>query len=548
MALANISVGVSVRNANEKNIGDSGYDAYQDYGYAISSYTVETNGTGRTRNQDSATVSLLGVTLSILSFLPNTAGTLCGIASTALGVGQFISDYVIPSFRTKSMSLNGSGTNFSRSDTMIGNTNTNSMISNYGNLVKGFETKLLNSKSQTETSDPLLYKNSSHYYRTKYAFCQKNSDINWDAYIATYVSLDIYSDNTWKNLFGHGEIEFIDNVIGGRVDSYNERPSETQCGKVEEDVFYHTCFVKDHNAEEDSHEEESYLPTSCSYRDFYFTPNRTFWYVIDTFNLSPDTDPYLKIYDSQNNLICSDDDSGGYGRAKISITLTGGQTYKIRTIYKSGAYDFVIRKNEVLTPASRTEINTNNAELQNDSIWFSYVPMYDDFYTFSSVSSLETYFTLYDGDYNCLTWDDDSGVGLNANIDMVLKGGKTYYLKVNIYRMGSGQCDIYVNRQKSLFYDPIIKPQFFFSALSDSAQFFRFTPTETRTYFINTKMSISGDPYLELYDASWNLLAYNDDGGEGNNALLEYTLQAGQTYYIKVRNYSAALIEGYVYF
>lgn len=393
LALANISVGVSVQNANQKNIGDAGYDAYQDYGYAISSYAVDAKGVGQVKKESSVGVGFLGWVAGIIGEVGKSSKF--SKASIIIGAIDFVCD--IYNQHSKYLALNKAGTQFTCSDYLVGNTNTNSMISNYGNLVKGFETKLLNSNKAEEEQYPLFYKNSNHYYRANYAFCQKNSDINWDAYVASYVSLDIYQDNTSKNIFKPGQIELIDSVIGGRIDSYNERPSDTQCGNVQEDTFYHTCFVKDNYADEESHEDESYLPTSCSYRDFYFTPNRTFWYVIETFNLSPDTDPYLKIYDSQNNLVRSDDDSGGNGRAKISMTLTGGQTYKIRTMchrYKSGAYDFIIRKNEVLTPASRTELNPNTVTLQNDSIWFSYVPMYDDYYTFSSVGSVDTYFYI----------------------------------------------------------------------------------------------------------------------------------------------------------
>ena len=46
------------------------------------------------------------------------------------------------------------------------------------------------------------------------------------------------------------------------------------------------------------------------------------------------------------------------------------------------------------------------------------------------------------------------------------------------------------------------------------------------------------DTYLEAYDASRNLLAEDDDGGEGTNARLELFVDAGQTYLFKLRCYS----------
>ncbi|UOR14977.1 M10 family metallopeptidase C-terminal domain-containing protein [Qipengyuania aquimaris] len=42
------------------------------------------------------------------------------------------------------------------------------------------------------------------------------------------------------------------------------------------------------------------------------------------------------------------------------------------------------------------------------------------------------------------------------------------------------------------------------------------------------------DPYLRLYDANGNLIAENDDGGQGFNSLLRFASTTGGTYYIEV--------------
>ena len=48
-------------------------------------------------------------------------------------------------------------------------------------------------------------------------------------------------------------------------------------------------------------------------------------------------------------------------------------------------------------------------------------------------------------------------------------------------------------------------------------------------------MVSGGDPYAYLVDANGNELASNDDGNGNLNFLIEYTLEAGKTYYLRVR-------------
>ncbi|MCL2572852.1 MAG: hypothetical protein FWE11_10690 [Defluviitaleaceae bacterium] len=63
---------------------------------------------------------------------------------------------------------------------------------------------------------------------------------------------------------------------------------------------------------------------------------------------------------------------------------------------------------------------------------------------------------------------------------------------------------------------------------------FTFTPTVTGYWVINTFNAVgSTDPYLWLLDAEGNILAQDDDGGEGLNALIKIRLEAGVEYTIR---------------
>jgi len=65
--------------------------------------------------------------------------------------------------------------------------------------------------------------------------------------------------------------------------------------------------------------------------------------------------------------------------------------------------------------------------------------------------------------------------------------------------------------------------------------YFKFVPTETRSYTISSQGS--SDTYGHLYNASQSQLTYNDQGGNNSNFRITYTLTAGETYYIAARLY-----------
>ena len=63
-----------------------------------------------------------------------------------------------------------------------------------------------------------------------------------------------------------------------------------------------------------------------------------------------------------------------------------------------------------------------------------------------------------------------------------------------------------------------------------------FTPEETRMYlFKSYETDKSYDPYLYIYDAEGNELFKDDDSGEGYQFYLEAELEAGVTYYLRLR-------------
>ena len=66
--------------------------------------------------------------------------------------------------------------------------------------------------------------------------------------------------------------------------------------------------------------------------------------------------------------------------------------------------------------------------------------------------------------------------------------------------------------------------------------YYKFTPSYTLNYYFESSGSV--DSRIKLYDSNGTELAYDDDSGSDYNFLLNYTLQGGQTYYIKIYAYS----------
>ena len=554
LALANIDVAVTVCNATQKNIGDTGYVPSADYGYAMGSYSFRAAGVGPKKETSQIDSDILKVTIGMIDTAVSLATnpSAMDVASALIGIAEIIDICTNDEMETTYNATNVNDGEYSFGNSFLQNGNTVSMIANYTNLVKGFTCSMRNDTGVVEEEYPLLLKDSEHYFYVEYSFCQSDDNTNWDALVSTQITVDIYQDNTRKVLFiPTGEIELLDRVTGGRVDTYNEIPITSFGGTIQEDKIYRTAVRKDTNATVGVHEDELHIPMMGSYKDYYFTPNRTHLYIIDTFNLSPGADSYLMLFDSQNNLIVSNDDGGGNKKARISRILNGGQTYKIRTLcynYKAGAYDFIIRKHDALTSPTQTVLSPTNVSIQNDSVWLAFTPAYDGYYSFTTRSSADSVLTLYDSEYNKYTSDDDSGVSVNALINMYLLADKTYYLQVHAKHMGSGQFSVYVTRQKDIFYNAVLRPQFDFDVKGDSPQYFSFMPAVTQSYTLTTKKEIAGDPYIEIYDSSWNLLVSDDDSGDGNNPQITYTFSSGITYYIKIKGYNSTAVAGYLYF
>ena len=178
--------------------------------------------------------------------------------------------------------------------------------------------------------------------------------------------------------------------------------------------------------------------------------------------------------------------------------------------------------------------------------WFSVRPAGTGFLTVETTGSVDTYLEAYDAS-RMLIDENDDGDDSNARLDLFVEPGKTYLFKLRGYdEEVTGPYSIRAlfeaappdagNTQRSrsvLLKQDDSLPVVFRS--SSESRWYRYDLTRPRNWLI-IHTTGSFDTYLKLYNAQGNLIAEDDDSGEGNNAMLSERLGPG-TFYIEVTLY-----------
>ena len=234
-----------------------------------------------------------------------------------------------------------------------------------------------------------------------------------------------------------------------------------------------------------------------------------------------DCDTVLTVYDSQGNVIASDDDSGDNNNFNLHYEFQAGQTYYLKTrLYGEalGRYDIVVRRQiEYCTVYYNANGGTGAPDDQT-------VQKNNSFTVSTTVPERMGYYFL--------GWslaDNASGAELVPG-EAVSVGGN-----VTLYAVWAPADDL------SQF-TPIswlaggIKVTF-----PNEYRVWKFTPISTGYYDIFSDGDV--DAVLTVYDSQGNVVASNDDGGEERNFFLHYELQGGQVYYLRMNLYGASLGE-----
>jgi len=263
--------------------------------------------------------------------------------------------------------------------------------------------------------------------------------------------------------------------------------------------------------------------------EFTFTPNQSGEWVIETSD-NGESDPYIEIYDSRGNKIASDDDSGGEYNAYVAVNLDAGATYTINVEFFMGATRSCTLTVSQMRGSSATNIPGGGGRFTiSNASELSFTPNQSGEWVFETSNNGDSDPTLeiYDSRGNKLAEDDDSGDEYNAYIVVQLNAGTNYTVKVGFWMGDTGNCTLTVSQGVA----SVLTGNGGRVLVSGDTSF-TFRPNQSGMWRFETSNNGGADPQLEIYDSRGNLLAEDDDGGDGYNALIDLQLDAGSEYTI----------------
>ncbi len=269
---------------------------------------------------------------------------------------------------------------------------------------------------------------------------------------------------------------------------------------------------------------------------YQFTPDTTAKYVFVSSD-EAGVDPIAELYDSSMEMIASNDDDDGSNFC-VSAVLNAGETYYLQ------AYEF------------------NMDDEGSYTLVVTYPLPSDIFFDEYSVTLFEDVeYTLKYGIYpedsiDTLTWTSSNEsvatVDENGKVTAVAEGEVS--IEAETVNGLCDQCWFTVKAVNgALALDTEIEVEYTVPSDTrvDTEITYAFTPTETGyyrfySYDIHSDLEDSAiDPRVWVRDATYNEIAYNDDGGEDVNASVQVAMEEGETYYITVELYDSAATGSY---
>jgi len=261
-------------------------------------------------------------------------------------------------------------------------------------------------------------------------------------------------------------------------------------------------------------------------------------------------DTYINVYAGDSGLSdswadgASDDNSGGGSNALVSKGTTSGTTYYIKITPRSGTkgeYTFVVSSptsNIRTNPIAVAVGNSSSHVIASGTHWFRFTGTGDRVFFETESNVVNTNISIYIGDSTNSIYSKKEG---NNGINFITVLGTTYYISItgnsgtytlNI-RNGTGDGSSRYNAKE------VTKGYSSTHNLSYSGEiWFMYQGTGEPVTFKTTGIVV--DTVIEVFAGdsgssdSWNDGAYNDNSGEGSNALITKNTTSGTTYIIKI--------------
>jgi hypothetical protein len=254
-------------------------------------------------------------------------------------------------------------------------------------------------------------------------------------------------------------------------------------------------------------------------------------------------DTYLEAYDSSDNFIDNDDDSGEDYNARLEIFVQASRTYRfLLSEYYGEGGPYQIRASFRSIPQS-TELRIDNIVSGNiregEDYWYRVRATQTGFLVVETMGSTDTFLDAFDDSYNRIDWDDDSGDNYNARLKILAEAGKTYIFRLKGYGgYETGPYRIYASMEPmpevtELRFDTMV------SGNIRGGEEYWYSIRTTQTGYVTVQTSGNTDTYLEAYDSSLSYIDEDDDSGGGGNASVTIWVEAGKLYYFILSGYDS---------
>ncbi len=282
-------------------------------------------------------------------------------------------------------------------------------------------------------------------------------------------------------------------------------------------------------------------------------------------------DPALSLMNASGSLLTSDDDSGvGYNALITWTTTYSGVYYLAADAYydETGTYLLSASSDDYAGTIASTAMvtvggtRTGNIETGGDHDWFKINLIAGQKYRFeargadTANGTLEDpYLSLRNSTGVILSFDDDSGDGLNSRLEWSAAYTGVYFLDANAYQYSKGTyqlsatqlIDDYSANTATTGAVAVGGSRSGNIETADDIDWFKIGLSTGFIYTIQLKGAPSGsgtltDPYFDgIYDASGHYLdgTSNDDFGSGRESKVTFTPSATGNYYLSAAAYGS---------
>ena len=280
-------------------------------------------------------------------------------------------------------------------------------------------------------------------------------------------------------------------------------------------------------------------------------------------------DPYLSVFDAAGVLKSENDDRSTdetdsylyFTPSSTGTYFVGAEAYDDQA---SGSYKLTLLSDALadISSAARITVNTGvegKVGFQGDfADWVGVNLSAGVSYQFDLLGSAgdgaaagltlaDPWLALRNSTGVSLLTNNDSGVGANARISFTAPTSGLYFLDLEEFGVNaSGSYRLLVNASPVAGSIALGVPVGASIDVAGDIDLYSITLVAGTAYTITLNGSGLADPYLELLDASKNVLATDNDAGPGANALLSFTPTTTGIYYLEARAAGHTTTGGYL--